>query len=55
MNFKAMPELQWEYGYPVALLAISSVCLFLYKGVRLEGEAAGGNRCPITDLIRVNC
>jgi len=30
MNFKTMPELEWEYGYPVALLAISSACLFLY-------------------------
>ena len=30
MNFKTMPELEWKYGYPVALLAISSACLFLY-------------------------
>lgn len=30
MNFKAMPELQWEYGYPMALLIISSICVALY-------------------------
>jgi len=30
MNFRLMPELQWEYGYPVALLVIIAVCGFLY-------------------------
>ncbi len=30
MNFKLMPELQWDYGYPVALLVIIAVCGFLY-------------------------
>jgi magnesium transporter len=30
MNFKAMPELQWEYGYPVALAVMSSVCGYMY-------------------------
>ena len=30
MNFKIMPELQWNYGYPVALLIIIAVCGFLY-------------------------
>jgi magnesium transporter len=30
MNFKIMPELQWDYGYPVALLIIIAVCGFLY-------------------------
>jgi magnesium transporter len=30
MNFKIMPELQWNYGYPVALLVIIAVCGFLY-------------------------
>lgn len=30
MNFKLMPELQWAYGYPVALLIIIAVCGFLY-------------------------
>jgi len=30
MNFKFMPELQWNYGYPVALVIIIAVCGFLY-------------------------
>lgn len=30
MNFKFMPELQWEYGYAIALLVIIAVCGFLY-------------------------
>jgi magnesium transporter len=30
MNFKAMPELQWEYGYPVALFLIIVICGGLY-------------------------
>jgi magnesium transporter len=30
MNFKLMPELQWDYGYPVALVVIVAVCGFLY-------------------------
>jgi magnesium transporter len=37
MNFKAMPELQWEYGYPVALLVISSACVFLYSRFKRAG------------------
>jgi magnesium transporter len=30
MNFKFMPELQWEYGYAVALLVIIAVCGMIY-------------------------
>ena len=30
MNFKAMPELQWEYGYPMAIGVIVSVCSLLF-------------------------
>lgn len=30
MNFQHMPELQWEYGYPAALLVVSVVCAYLY-------------------------
>jgi magnesium transporter len=26
MNFEHMPELKWEYGYPVALVVIAGVC-----------------------------
>lgn len=31
MNFKLMPELQWDYGYPVALAVIIAACGFLYS------------------------
>lgn len=34
MNFKAMPELEWKYGYPVALFIMSSVCSYLYYRFR---------------------
>lgn len=30
MNFQHMPELQWEFGYPVALLVVLAVCGLLY-------------------------
>lgn len=30
MNFERMPELEWEYGYPMALLIICLACFFLY-------------------------
>lgn len=31
MNFRNMPELQWEYAYPAALLIIIGVCGLLYR------------------------
>ena len=37
MNFKAMPELQWEYGYPMALLAICGACVALYAKFKRAG------------------
>ena len=37
MNFKSMPELQWEYGYPMALFAISAACVGLYAHFRRVG------------------
>jgi len=30
MNFKAMPELEWQFGYPMALGAITVTCIGLY-------------------------
>ena len=30
MNFDHMPELHWEYGYPLILAVIATVCSFLY-------------------------
>ncbi|MDP1612935.1 MAG: magnesium/cobalt transporter CorA [Sulfuritalea sp.] len=37
MNFKAMPELQWEYGYPMALGIIVSTCTLLFLRFRRMG------------------
>ena len=37
MNFRAMPELQWDYGYPAALLVIAATCIFLYYRFRRAG------------------
>lgn len=37
MNFKSMPELQWEYGYPSALLVMTGVCSYLYYRFRKTG------------------
>jgi magnesium transporter len=34
MNFKFMPELNWKYGYPVALALMASVCGYLYVRFR---------------------
>ena len=30
MNFKHMPELEWQYGYPFALALISAMAIGLY-------------------------
>jgi magnesium transporter len=37
MNFKKMPELEWEYGYPAALLFIAAVCGYLFHRFRRAG------------------
>ena len=37
MNFKNMPELQWEYGYPVALVLIAGACGVLYRRFKRAG------------------
>ena len=37
MNFKSMPELQWEYGYPVALSIIAGACGLLFFRFRRMG------------------
>jgi magnesium transporter len=30
MNFKYMPELDWQYGYPLTIVVIFGLCGFLY-------------------------
>lgn len=37
MNFKAMPELEWQYGYPTALLIIAGASVLLYHRFRRVG------------------
>ena len=37
MNFKTMPELQWEYGYPAAIGIMVCVCSYLYYRFRKSG------------------
>ena len=37
MNFKHMPELDWYYGYPLALFTIAGVCMLLYWRFKKSG------------------
>ena len=37
MNFAYMPELEWRYGYPMALVLIALICLGLYRLFRRSG------------------
>lgn len=37
MNFKYMPELDWYYGYPLALFTIAGACIILYWRFKKSG------------------
>jgi magnesium transporter len=37
MNFKNMPELEWEFGYPFALVLIVAACSLLYWRFKKAG------------------
>jgi magnesium transporter len=37
MNFRHMPELDWTFGYPLAVLLMLGVCLGLYRLFRRSG------------------
>jgi magnesium transporter len=37
MNFSSMPELQWRFGYPMALLLILAICGLLFHRFRKAG------------------
>jgi magnesium transporter len=37
MNFESMPELKWQYGYPVAFAVIAAVCGTMYWRFRKSG------------------
>ena len=37
MNFRYMPELKWQLGYPLVLLFMASVCFALYRYFKRVG------------------
>lgn len=37
MNFKFMPELDWKYGYPTAIVLVAGVCGYLYYRFKRSG------------------
>jgi magnesium transporter len=37
MNFDHMPELHWQYGYPLVLMGMGGVCLGLYRAFKRNG------------------
>jgi magnesium transporter len=37
MNFKHMPELNWTFGYPVALLLMALICFLLWRNFKRVG------------------
>ena len=37
MNFKHMPELETQWGYPLVLCTIAIMCLALHRGFRRNG------------------
>ncbi len=37
MNFDHMPELHWQYGYPLALLLMATVCVVLFRLFKQSG------------------
>lgn len=37
MNFTVMPELDWKFGYPLALGIVTGVCGYLYYGFKKAG------------------
>ena len=41
MNFKTMPELQWEYGYPLAIGLMIVAAVLPYRHLQMEEVAVG--------------
>ena len=37
MNFDAMPELRWRWGYPVTLALMLAIDMFLWRRLRKAG------------------
>ncbi|PTL54128.1 magnesium/cobalt transporter CorA [Paraconexibacter algicola] len=37
MNFEHMPELRWQYGYPLVIAVMATICSLLYRRLRRAG------------------
>ncbi|RII16160.1 Magnesium transport protein CorA [Streptomyces sp. YIM 130001] len=37
MNFDHMPELHWEFGYPMVLVGIAGICLTIHRTLKRNG------------------
>ncbi|RST09573.1 magnesium transporter CorA, partial [Streptomyces sp. WAC05950] len=37
MNFDHMPELRWEYGYPMVMATIFGACFTIHRALRRNG------------------
>ena len=37
MNFDTMPELRWDFGYPLVLAVMVSICATLYRYFKRAG------------------
>jgi magnesium transporter len=37
MNFKQIPELEWAYGYPMALAVMAGIDFWLFRRFRKAG------------------
>jgi magnesium transporter len=37
MNFQHMPELRWQYGYPIVLAGMATVCGLLFRAFKRNG------------------
>jgi magnesium transporter len=37
MNFKHMPELDWEFSYPIAISTVTLSCILLYIRLKRKG------------------
>jgi magnesium transporter len=37
MNFDYMPELHWQFGYPLVIVVILSICGLIYRSFRKNG------------------
>ena len=53
MNFKNMPELEWHYGYPMALVLIMLAAALPYCLFQMEEVAVTATRNDVARLARI--